>query len=113
MAIIPGFDIFVSGIPAPVQESRVRDLLAPYLHRHGIVPGQYEVTKGKGKGYASLFIRDFARGQAFLNVMKNQNHLRLSNKFPLNFKRNTNSNTEDDKFVRQKMAQIEASKQRK
>ncbi|KAE9983037.1 hypothetical protein BLS_005054 [Venturia inaequalis] len=110
MAISEGFDIFVSGIPAPVQESRVRDLLHPYLLRHGIV--RYEITKGKNQGYASIFIDDFARGQAFLNVMQNQNTLRLHNKFTLKFKRSTNSNPKDDRFVRQKMAQVEASKQR-
>lgn len=105
-----GFDIFVSGIPAPVQENRVRDLLAPYLLRHGIA--QYEITKGKNKGYASIFIHDFAQGQVFLNFMQNQTTLRLHNKFTLKFKRSTNSNSKDDRFVRQKMAQVEASQKR-
>lgn len=111
MPITEGFDIFVGGIPAPVQESRVRDLLHPHLLLHGIV--RYEITKGKNQGYASIYIHDFARGQAFLNAMQKQNSLRLSNKFTLKFKRNANSNPKDDRFVREKMKEIEASKQRK
>ncbi|QDS77948.1 hypothetical protein FKW77_001429 [Venturia effusa] len=113
MTVPEGFEIFVSGIPTLVQENRIRDLLKHDLHRHGIV--RYEITKGKNKGYACIYIHDYARGQAFLNAMQKQNSLRLHPKFALNFKRyasSSNSNSKDDRFVREKMAQSEASKPR-
>jgi hypothetical protein len=106
MAITEGFDIFVDGIPKPVQESRVRDLLHSHLQRHGIT--QYELSKGKNQGFACIYIHDFAKGQAFLTAMQNQNTLRLSHRFHLRFKRN--ATTKDDRFVREKMVQVEASK---
>ena len=107
MTITEGFDIFVDGIPKPVQESRVRDYLHPHLQRHGVT--RYELSKGKGKGFAFIYCHDFAKGLAFFNAMQNQQTLRLSPNFAMRFKRNTTA-TKDEKFVREKMAQIEASK---
>jgi hypothetical protein len=107
MAISEGFDIFVNGIPKPVQESRVRNYLHPHLQRHGVT--RYELSKGKGKGFALISCHDYASGQAFLNAMKNQQTLRLSSNFVLGFKLSATS-SKDDRFVREKMAQIEASK---
>lgn len=107
MAITEGFDIFVDGIPKPVQESRVRTYLHPHLLNHGIV--RYEITKGKDKGFACIYIHDYIRGQSFLKTMQNQKTLRLSPHFVLRFKRNANMHAKDDRFVREKLAQVEAS----
>jgi hypothetical protein len=107
MAILEGVDIFVNGIPKPIQESRVRNYLHPHLQHHGVT--RYELSKGKGKGFATIYCHDYANGQAFLNAMKNQKTLRLSPHFVLGFKLNANS-SKDERFVREKMAQIEASK---
>jgi hypothetical protein len=108
MAVSEGIDIFVNGIPKTIQEKRVQDYLHPHLQRHGIT--RYELCKGKNKGFALLYIQDSASGQAFLNAMKNQTNLRFSHKFPLRFSRNaTARDMKDERFVEEKMAQIEAS----
>ena len=106
MAIPEGLDIFVDGIPKPVREDRVRDYLHPHLQRHGIT--RYEFSKGKNQGFAFIYIQDLTRGQAFLKAMQNQTALRLSHHFCLRFRQNAKAR--DDRFVREKMAQIEASK---
>jgi hypothetical protein len=106
MAIPEGLDIFIHGIPKLASETRLRDCLHPSLEAHGIT--SYELSKGKNQGYASLYINDMTRGQAFLNAMEKQTTLRLSHKFPLCFRRD--SHARDQRFAQQKMAQIDASK---